>query len=140
MEEGLLLPFKPFTAAEVASVTGATAKIVDLWARSILPPKRGDVGEPGFDAMQAFGIFVGWKFLSEGAPHDRAASVALYVGTLPEKTLTQNLELGNDFPFVKGSRGTLVPHPRSTRLGKVLNLTVLLAEFKANLAREFPNG
>ena len=139
MEDGLILPFKPFTLDELAAITGASTKMIDLWTQSILRPKIGEVeGTKGWDIMQAFGIFVGWRFMSEGASFDRASSVTLYVGTLVEKTLRQNLDAGCNFPVVKGSRGTLVPHPRENRLGKELNLTKLLVEFKANLERVFP--
>lgn len=136
----LILPFKPFTLDEVSAITGATSKLIDLWTRSILRPKLGEEGTRGWDVMQAFGIFVGHKFLCEGASWDKGSSIALYVGTLTEQLLKTNLDKGCDFPVVEGSRGTLVPAPRNLRLGKALNLTVLLAEFKANLAKVFPNS
>lgn len=136
----LILPFKPFTLDEVSAATGITTKLLDLWTRSILPLKRGEDGTLGLDAMQAFGIYVGWRFLQEGADHDKAASTALYVGTLPEKTLKDNLDMGFDFPVVRGGRGTLVPSSLMPNLGKRLGLSKLLGEFKGRLAEVFPNG
>jgi hypothetical protein len=145
----LHLPYKPFTLAEVAQITGASQ--VDTWADLLGPSIGDDLTTIGLSYMQTFGIFVGTRWLEEGAPAPRATSVAKYVAGLDFTAMEQELARGHTFPCPKSmmdrplldrmrpwTAGILVKPPNS-RLGKTLNLSALHREFRQRLATVFPN-
>lgn len=141
----LILPYKPFTLEEVSSITGASAKMIDEWTKTIMPIQTGEDGlSKGLTYMQTFAVFVGWKWLSEGSDSYRAATITCYIGQLSLQVFDENLAKGCNFPVIVKNRkgkavGTLIPAPDKV-LSQRLRLDKLFAEFKANIARAFPNG
>lgn len=144
MSDEILLPFKPFTFGEVSQMTGIPAKMIDQWAAGILRPYISS-RTVGWDYNQTFAAFVGYKFLSEGSDVDRAASVVVYLNGIGLDVIEKNLLAGCNFPALYKDplngkpMGSLIPAPNS-RLGQTLRLDKLLVEFRAGVARVFPNG
>ncbi len=137
----LVLPFRPFTVEEVRDITGLFANVLDRWWGKILPLKLGEDGVTrGLDWMGTFAAFVGRRFLDEGGDHQRAMRVARYVAGMTLPHVEECIKNGVSFPGVP-PRGyaSMIPPPKS-RLGRALNLSQLLGEFRGNLARVFPNG
>jgi hypothetical protein len=140
----LELPFRPFTLDEVKAITGCRTDILELWAER-LGYRRG-CGVEGLEYAQVFGVFVGWRFLEEGAPAWRATEACEYVSLVPDSYLTEQLKEGNTFVVTRGCfpkdsgirAGMLVRAP-DNRLGKTLNLKRLLEEFDHRMKKVFPN-
>lgn len=140
----LELPFKPFTLGEVHQLTGADIRNVDTWA-NLLGLRQG-LGVHGLDYSQTFAIFVGQKYLLEGAPPERATAVVLMLGGTPIETIEVSIASGRSFPVPNSlskdeipGKGMFVPCPNNTMAIR-LHLGALLAEFRANIKRVFPNG
>lgn len=153
MGQQLVLPFKPFTLDETYAVTGVRTDVLSRWlkkgAELGLLLKQGDhaagLGHvTGIDYLQLFAIFVGWRWLEEGADWARADWVVKGTVALTPELLDEEFAKGNTFPVTTDPQGrheprfggVLVPAPNS-RLGKMLNYRTLLAEFKDRLDRVF---
>ncbi len=120
----LVLPFKPFTFDEVQAVVRAETKVIDSLTLNVLKPKLGDDKMTiGLDWMQLFAVFVGARYLHEGAPLSRAQAVVTYLGGCLLLNLEAEIAAGRSFPAA---------------LGRRLDLKVLLPEFRAALERVFP--
>lgn len=135
--QGLQLPFKPFTREEVENVTQAPASLIEtLWGR-VIPERIGDVGfMPGLDWMGCFAVFVASKWLHEGSGVGRAIGAAIFVSNLGHDEMVAAIGKGDDFPTPTSQGGILVPHPNST-LGNRLNLNILNREFRDRLDQVF---
>lgn len=148
MAQALELPYKPFSADDVFAVTGVTKFHLDKWIIERLPLTTG-CGVTGLDLMQTFAVFVGAKWIHEGADEDRAASVVEYVGTLSEQAMRLSFEQGRSFPVPRQQlgpvprraalkKGMLIACPDSG-LGKRLDMRPMWDEFLSRLERAFPN-
>lgn len=134
----LQLPFKPFTLKEVSDITGVPSSTVEQLVEKGLRLHQGS-GAVGLEFMQTFAVYCYWRYLEEGAPVDRAAPVLNYVLCLNTEHLEQEFNKGNTFPAVSvlapgeiPGKGLLVRAPNS-RLGQMLNLQQLMAEFQDRL-------
>lgn len=149
----LKLPFKPFTLDETYAVTGVRTDVLTRWLKKGeelgLLLKNGDptagLGHvTGIDYLQLFAIFVGWRWLEEGADWARADWVVKGTVALTPELLDEEFARGNTFPVTTDEQGrheprfggVLVKAPNS-RLGKALNYRTLLAQFKDRLDRVF---
>ncbi len=147
-QPALILPFRPFTIDQVYRIAGCPGKVLEQWVPSILPWRMGEDGfTMGLEYMQLFALFVGNRYLEQGAPRGRAESVVRYVADTNLDFINQEIARGNSFPVPvsmmtnasQQSNGCMVPAP-DTPLGRRLNLRVLLEEFEQRLKTEFPNG
>lgn len=156
MKPVIELPFKPFTLDEVKAITGCPANLLD---RLVTSPVSADPkahlmmtmgsGTMGLDFMQTFAAFVCWRYLQEGASHDRAMAVLDFVKCMTLDYLRTNFAMGLTFPvpkrlmsdqdqrLMRGGAGVMVKAPDG-RLGAELNLAVLYARFEAEVTRVFP--
>lgn len=141
----LELPFKPFTLAEVHDITKVPPRLIDDWSKRI--GLRHGCGVSGLDYMQAFAVFVGYKYALEGAPPERSIGVVVYLSGMQLETLEKQLAKGNVIPIPNSmstteipGRGMMVPMPEGNSLAKRLNTATFLAEFKENVQRVFSNG
>lgn len=148
MGEALTLPYKPFTADEVFSITGVDQPHLDKWIIARLPLSVG-CGVTGLSMMQTFAVFVGSKWIGEGADEDRAAAVVEYVGTLSEQAMRLSFETRRSYPVprqqlgpvprrVAMKHGMLIACP-DTNLGRRLCMRPMWDEFLSRLERAFPN-
>src|SRR5438876_7955320 len=96
IEKKLELPFKPFTLDEVAQITKAISTNIDTWSRFI--GMRHGLGVTGLEWCQVFAIFVGQKYLDEGASLDRATAVVRFLAEVKPPVLEAQLSKGNTFP------------------------------------------
>lgn len=140
-KQQLELPFKPFTVDEVCQLTGVKPTLLDVWMRSILKPQMGSM-TIGLEYMQTFTVFVAKKFLDEGADGDKVDGVMRALLTVSVENMAQSFRKGDTFPVPHRNRMghvccVMVPAPK-TRLGGVLRLDKLHAEFRHNLAKLFP--
>lgn len=147
----LQLPFKPFTLQEVAKLTGASSRLIDVWADRVLPVRQGADGTLGLEYMQAFAVFVGHRWLQEGAVPEKATPVVRFIGSITPNLLWQEIDAGTTWPVpregnesvFKGAsglvRGTFVKPPAGP-LGQRLNLELLYTEFRNNLKTMFPES
>ncbi len=144
------LPFKPFSLDEVHTLTGVKTAVLSAWLLHLLPVKRGEDHQNtvGLDYMQTFAVFVGNKYLHEGADNFRASAVVEFLAGIPLSHLEEEIEKGLCFPVPQAletqklmglGRGILVECPK-TPLGRRLNIKPMLAEFKHNIERLYPNG
>src|SRR5882757_7238684 len=122
------LPFKPFTLEEVVRITKAGARTVDTW--SMMLGIRSGLGVVGLEYNQTFAIFVGQKYLDEGA-----TAVVRMLSNTPMETIEDQVAKGNTFPVPHSlsvneipGKGMFIHAPDST-LGKRLDLYKLLLEF-----------
>lgn len=136
-------PFRPFTLEEVQRISGASPAVLDAWVQKVLPVRRGEMSQShvfGLDWMQTFGAFVGKRWLDEGAGLARATkAMAVCAGTQYEGLIAE-LRKGNSWPAAASGGPNLFIVPPGNKAGATLNLKVLLAEFRARLAKVFPNG
>lgn len=132
--------FKPFTLDEVKAITGVDSKLLD----QLTHPTEGKLemqqgcGVYGLDYIQAFAVYVGWRYLEEGGGMERAAWAMKVVATVGLQGLEK--EHAHNRTFIVGKelgRVMLVQAPLN-RLGKTLNTVRLLSEFKARIERVFP--
>ena len=140
----IVLPFKPFTLEEVAAVTGATAKQLDYWTLTAVPPTLGEDGfTVGLQYHQMFAVFVGVRWLREGAPLPKATAAVKAMGVVRMETLEFDLSEGRSFPALAETTGlkkSVMIAPPDTPLGRRLCLKKMLAEFKAQIDKVFPKG
>ncbi len=130
----LVLPFKPFTFDEVQAVVRAETKVIDSLTLNVLKPKLGDDKMTiGLDWMQLFAVFVGARYLHEGAPLSRAQAVVTYLGGCLLLNLEAEIAAGRSFPAPRGTTGVqgCMVEPPPGALGRRLDLKVLLPEFRA---------
>ena len=142
-QSDIALPFKPFTADEVKAITGAPNDLIDHWG-NVIGLKRGEVGfEQGFEWMGCFAVFVGWRWVQEGAGLERATPVVKCIANMAEGNLRWGIREGKDFPApgTAGPTGTIgyLVAP-TTKLMRKLRLKDMLAEFESNVKRVFPKG
>lgn len=138
----LTLPFKPFTRSEVESITQVSGAVIDAWWGTILPEKVGDLPGylPGLDYMQVFALFVGNRWLHEGADMPKATGVVIFVGNLGKGVMESEFKAGNTFPTPTRYGGILVPHKRLGSLGERCNLERIYNEFLSRLEAVFPSS
>lgn len=141
-DQKLVMPFKPFTRSEVESITQVDGKVVDMWWGSALEERVGDVAGffPGLDYMQTFALFVGNRWLHEGAGLERATGVVIFVANLGKGVMESEFRAGNTFPAPTTRGGILVPHKRMGSLGERCNLEGLYREFQARIEAVFPSS
>ncbi len=139
--------FRPFTLEQVKAMTGVTTATLDAWTKEdakVLRLLSGE-GAIGLNWMQTFAVFVGHKYLMEGAGMDRAKRVVKFLATLVPDTLMQNINAGLCWPVpaemdpvnIKHVSGVFVEAPKSP-LGNRLRLDRLGKEFQANVDALFP--
>ena len=132
--------FKPFTLDEVKAVTGCDSKLLDKLTHPVdgfLKIQQG-CGTYGLDFLQAFEVYVAWRYLEEGGGMDRAMWAMKVIAALSLQGLEKNHARG--LTFIVGpelNRIMLVQAPRN-RLGKRLCTKRLMQEFRARLDRVFP--
>jgi hypothetical protein len=140
----IVLPFKPFTLDEVTAITGVNAAVLDHWTLTAITPRLGeDKVTVGLDYPQTFAVFVGNKWLHEGAPPAKATEVVKAMAACRPEYLEEELKAGRSFPALASTTGlakNMFIEPPKTSLGKRLCLKAMLAEFKANVAKVFPQG
>jgi hypothetical protein len=144
---GLILPFKPFTLEEVAQITGCKPQVIDCWVGVQLPLQRGDnPNDWGLSYMQTFAVFVGWKWLQEGADAQRANCVVAFVGNISREFMLQEFGKGNSFPgmvqvpnkVIGGPpeiRGIMVKPDRRQAIMRRLDLATHFDEFLTQIDR-----
>lgn len=133
------LPFKPFTLDEVKAITNAPSKFIDDLLRAGLPQKVG-AGAQGLDYYATFAVFVGWRWKEEGAPNSKVTDVCSMVASMTMEFMEHEFNFGRMFPVMGPNRRGIMVVPPDSRLGKTLNLKILLAEFQYNVAKVFPKG
>ena len=129
------LPFKPFNLSEVSLITRCPTKALEVWAETRLNMVHGS-GAVGLEWMPTFAVYVGARYLEEGAPGDTAGQVVGFVARYTLETLEKELARGYNFACPEMS--TLVEAPLNLPLGRRLRLDKLLAEFKARLKELYP--
>lgn len=141
-DQRLTLPFKPFTRQEVESITQASGAVIDMWWGSVLEERVGDVAGflPGLDYMQVFALFVGNRWLHEGADVGRATGVVIFVANLGKGVMESEFRAGNTFPTPTRFGGILVPHGRMGSIGERCNLQRLYLEFLSRVEAVFPTS
>ncbi len=138
------LPFKPFTLDEVQAITECDRKVLDHWVEHNLGLIMGS-GAFGLTYMQTFAVFVGWRYLKEGAPLNRATAVVEYVSAITMENMAYHFSQGDTFPVPWQMRegipkpGIMVKPPDNV-LGRRLRLDTLYREFQYHLTRVFPEG
>lgn len=138
----LQLPFKPFTRAEVEAITQAPSQLIDAWWGNVLEERIADMPGvmPGLDYMQTFAVFVGHRWLHEGADLTRATGVVIFVGNLGKGIMLDEFRMGNTFPAPTPQGGILIPHGRLKSLGERCNLERLYKEFLSRIEAVFPSS
>lgn len=139
------LPFKPFRLDEILAITGVSFKVYDHWLSMrvadapLLPQQTGDDADKtvGLNYMQTFAVFVGFRFLHEGAPNGRAEAMVRAVQHMTVPYLERSFE--KDLTFYDVNTGVMVRAPNKP-LGQRLNLRTLYREFLHNLHKVFPEG
>lgn len=139
------LPFRPFTLDEVQRMVKCPPALIDRWAGRVLVFKTGADGfTQGLSDMQAFAIFVGFKYLTEGAGYERADPIVLYVGNLEKEVMMTCIKRGSSFIVIDrgpdGKQfGALIPISElgDSPLVRRLNLKILWAEFWENMHSVF---
>ena len=140
---GLQLPFKPFTADEVQRITKCSMRVLDL-CQGVLHPRTG-MGATGLDYMQTFAVFVGQRWLDQGASEERAQAVVKMVARMGHNVLLQRIRGGDTFPCTPDMgpdipAAGLMVRPPNSKMGRDLNLKELYLEFTFNLKQVFPGG
>jgi len=130
----LVLPFKPFTLSEVMRIAKCDSSVLDgfIEEHESMKVKTGDDGwSTGLDYMQTFAVFVGQRYLDEGAEWDRASPVVGYLSMLKLETLQAEMRAGRAFPVPKAlglDLNCIVKVP-DTPLGRKLDLRKLITEY-----------
>lgn len=150
---GVILPYKPFTLQEVAEITGCPGRAIDAWVEAgNLPLQRGDDPKNiGLSYMQTFAVFVGYKWLCEGAEPQRASAVVTYVGNISREFMLQEFGKGNSFPGMVSVPNKIIGGPPEIRGIMVktdmrnphmrrLDLATHFDEFLTRLDKVFPGG
>ncbi len=133
--------FKPFSLDEVKQITGCDTKLLDKLTNPVdgfLKIQQG-CGVYGLDFLQAFEVYVAWRYLEEGGGMDRAQWAMKVVAAMSLEGLARHHAKG--LTFIVGpelGRPMLVTAP-CNRLGRTLCTKKLLAEFRARLDRVFPS-
>lgn len=143
------LPFKPFSFDEVQAITGVHAKVMDQWGQTVLTPLFGDDKfSVGFNDAQTFAIFVGSRYLEEGAGMAVATAVVRCLGNYSLLSVQGAIDGGCLIVApaelrVGGARGAaddIVSMDSSRPVEQRLRLDKLLAEFWHRVRKVFPNG
>lgn len=142
MTQSIQLPFKPYRVDEVMAITGVSFAVWDAWVNAEPPLLQLHVGEDadrthGLTHEQCFAVFVGVRFLHEGAPRGRAETMVRAVQMWSLEMFEREFAIGNTFLAVDSKVHCMVPAPKS-HLGARLNLKRLMAEFNHHVRRVFP--
>lgn len=134
-------PFRPYTAAEVCAITGVAPAVLDAWMTRVLPLRRAEPGAGdvvGLDDMQTFGVYVGRRWLDEGAGLARATKAMAVASGLTLEGLTVELAKGNSWPAAASGGPNLLVVPPKTVAGRRLNFSALMSEYRAAVRKVFP--
>ena len=132
---GLILPFKPFTYGEIQSITGVPARILDLYVGHRLELETGEDGlTQGLGWMPTFALMCGYRWLKEGADPDKAGAVVSFIAQFHQTDLERCILRNETFPVPEYK---MFVRPPKSRLGAVLNIKVLYAEFLHGVHRTF---
>jgi hypothetical protein len=140
---GLALPFKPFTPDEICEMTSVHPTVLDAWMKDVLKPCLGDDGfTRGLNYMQTFAVFVGTRWLQEGAGAERVIPVVAMISGMTEGTLETECVAGRTWPVPATSDnqlpvGICVKPPANSTPARRLNLYVLHKEFLDRVERKF---
>lgn len=128
-------PYRPYSLAEVAALSGASPALMSRWAERLIQPEPGFDGSRGLCYMPAFAVFVGCRFLEGGSDLPRADRVVRFIAAMTADGLLAELRNGRSFPSVvaSGSVPALLIKPPKSKLGRELNLETLHAQFRARL-------
>jgi len=132
--------FKPFSLDEVKSITGCDSKLLDKLTAPVdgfLKIQQG-CGTYGLDYLQAFEVYVAWKYLEEGGGMDRALWAMKVVAALSLQGLERYHVKGLTFIVGSDIGGIMLVTAPKNRLGKTLCTKRLLREFRARLDVVFP--
>lgn len=133
--------FKPFTLDEVLAITGSDSKFLDKLTHptdGFLKLQQG-CGVYGLDFLQAFEVYVAWRYLEEGGGMNRAMWAMKVVATLCLQGLEREHSKGRTFIVGSDIRSVMLVQAPKNRLGRTLCTRRLLQEFKARLDRVFPS-
>lgn len=138
------LPFKPFTTDEIMAITGVNFAVLDHWLNMqvgsegcLLPMQVGEDANQsrGLSWFQTFAVFVGNRFIHEGAPRGRAEQMVRAVQRMTVDYLVYNFDRGDTFYVPQA--GQMVKQPKGA-LGARLNLQTLYNEFLERVKKVFP--
>lgn len=134
--------FKPFTFSEVHQISGCDAKFLDLLVHphnGCLQVQYGDDGTFGLDFLQAFEVFVAWRYITEGGGMERAMWAIQTIANLGLDGLDRNYKEGNSFIVSEGVGRYMMVRPPKNRVEKAIMCTkALMYEFKNKLNDLFP--
>ncbi len=145
MTNELILPFKPFTLDEVKHITGVSANVLDKWTgldddKPLHLHRSG--GVVGLDYMQTFAVFVGWKYIGEGADKMRSRAAVEAVANISRELMLQEFMDGHSFLALSCQTGLsshMFIEPPNSRMGRALDCARLWREFENNIAKVFPD-